>query len=163
MVISPSDSKYGEIQLCIIISRHVLMWQLYYFYCQKWLIMNDQLTQHTCSTWPEPWALRWKWQHLKGRIWCQNDVVSTLIRRHHVASTLIRRHFTSCARWAADSRNISTPVISNCWCLKVNFLGPENLLWDIRNLTWTSTLRYRELSVPLILQNLLFCLLSAPF
>ena len=26
-------------------------------------------------------------------IWCQNDVVSTSMRRHHVASTLIRRHF----------------------------------------------------------------------
>ena len=33
-------------------------------------------------------------------IWCQTDVVSTSMRRHHVASTLIRRHFTSCARWA---------------------------------------------------------------
>ena len=32
-------------------------------------------------------------------IWCQNDVVLPLMRRHHVASTLIRRHFTSCARW----------------------------------------------------------------
>ena len=32
-------------------------------------------------------------------IWCQNDVVSTSMRRHHVASTLIRRHFMSCARW----------------------------------------------------------------
>ena len=26
-------------------------------------------------------------------IWCQNDVVSTSMRRNHVASTLIRRHF----------------------------------------------------------------------
>ena len=26
-------------------------------------------------------------------IWCQNDVVSTSMRRDHVASTLIRRHF----------------------------------------------------------------------
>ena len=26
-------------------------------------------------------------------IWCQNDVVSTSMRRHDVASTLIRRHF----------------------------------------------------------------------
>ena len=26
-------------------------------------------------------------------IWCQSDVVSTSMRRHHVASTLIRRHF----------------------------------------------------------------------
>ena len=26
-------------------------------------------------------------------IWCQNDVVSTSMRRYHVASTLIRRHF----------------------------------------------------------------------
>ena len=30
-------------------------------------------------------------------IWCQNDVVSTSMRRDHVASTLIRRHFpTKC-------------------------------------------------------------------
>ena len=30
-------------------------------------------------------------------IWCQDDVVSTLMRRNHVASTLIRRHFrTKC-------------------------------------------------------------------
>ena len=30
-------------------------------------------------------------------IWCQNDVGSTSMRRHHVASTLIRRHFgTKC-------------------------------------------------------------------
>ena len=29
--------------------------------------------------------------------WCQNDVVSTSMRRDHVASTLIRRHFhTKC-------------------------------------------------------------------
>ena len=26
-------------------------------------------------------------------IWCQNDVVSTSMRRNHVASTIIRRHF----------------------------------------------------------------------
>ena len=26
-------------------------------------------------------------------IWCQNDVVSTSMRRDHVASMLIRRHF----------------------------------------------------------------------
>ena len=26
-------------------------------------------------------------------IWCQNDVVSTWMRRDHVASTLMRRHF----------------------------------------------------------------------
>ena len=30
-------------------------------------------------------------------IWCENDVGSTSMRRHHVASTLIRRHFgTKC-------------------------------------------------------------------
>ena len=30
-------------------------------------------------------------------IWCQNDVVLTPMRRHHVSSTLIRRHFgTKC-------------------------------------------------------------------
>ena len=32
-------------------------------------------------------------------IWCQNEVVSTSMRRSHVASTLLRRHFTPCARW----------------------------------------------------------------
>ena len=42
---------------------------------------------------------------------------------------------------------ISIPFISNYWYLKVNFLVPENLLWDIRSLRWTSTLRYRELTV----------------
>ena len=26
-------------------------------------------------------------------IWCQNDVISTSMRRHHVVSTLIRPHF----------------------------------------------------------------------
>ena len=32
-----------------------------------------------------------------GGIWCENDVGSTSMRRHHVASTLIRRHFgTKC-------------------------------------------------------------------
>ena len=36
------------------------------------------------------------WREIKTApvsIWCQNGVVSTSIRRHHVASTLIRRHF----------------------------------------------------------------------
>ena len=32
-------------------------------------------------------------------IWCQNDVVLTSMRRHHVASTLTDVIFTSCARW----------------------------------------------------------------
>ena len=32
-------------------------------------------------------------------IWCQNDVVSTSMRRHHVASTLIRRHFGTKCPW----------------------------------------------------------------
>ena len=40
-------------------------------------------------------------------IWCQNDVVSTSMRRDDVASTLIRRHFTACARWDdTDSKNV---------------------------------------------------------
>ena len=33
------------------------------------------------------------------------------------------------------------------WYLKVNYLGPEKLLWNISSLGWTSTLRYRELTV----------------
>ena len=39
---------------------------------------------------------------------------------------------------------ISTHVISNLWYLKVNFLRPENFLWDISGLRWNSTLRYQE-------------------
>ena len=39
---------------------------------------------------------------------------------------------------------ISTPCVSNCWYLKVNYLGSEK----IRKLSeMTSTLRYRELTV----------------
>ena len=34
---------------------------------------------------------------------------------------------------------ISYPDISNYWYLKVNFLVPENLLWDISSLGWIST------------------------
>ena len=44
--------------------------------------------------------------------------------------------------------NPSSPSISNHWYLKVKFLVPENLLWDIRGLGWISTLRYRVLIVP---------------
>ena len=40
-----------------------------------------------------------------------------------------------------------TIFISNYWYLKVNFLGPENLLWDTSNLGSTLTLRYGELTV----------------
>ena len=40
-----------------------------------------------------------------------------------------------------------SPGIPNYWYLKVNFLGPENLLWDIGSLVWNSTLRHRELTV----------------
>ena len=43
-----------------------------------------------------PRNLNETWESLErvpAGIWCQNDVVSTLMRRHHVASTLIRRHF----------------------------------------------------------------------
>ena len=36
-------------------------------------------------------------KHIPAGIWCENDVGSTSMRRHHVASTLIRRHFgTKC-------------------------------------------------------------------
>ena len=42
---------------------------------------------------------------------------------------------------------ISTSVTTNYWYLKVNFLEPENLLWDISSLGWTSNLRYWELTV----------------
>ena len=42
---------------------------------------------------------------------------------------------------------ISTHVIRNYKYLKVNFLEPENLFWDICSLEWTLTLRYRELTI----------------
>ena len=45
---------------------------------------------------------------------------------------------------------MSFPFTSNCWYLKVNFLGPENLLGDISSLRWFLTLRYPELTVFLI-------------
>ena len=34
-------------------------------------------------------------EYIPVGIWCQNDVVSTSMRRDHVASTLIRRHFNT--------------------------------------------------------------------
>ena len=37
--------------------------------------------------------------HTPVVIWCQNDVVLTLIWRHHVVSTLIRRLFRLCDLW----------------------------------------------------------------
>ena len=39
-------------------------------------------------------------------IWCQTDVVSTSMRRHHVASTLIRRHFHVMCSLGLFMRNI---------------------------------------------------------
>ena len=42
---------------------------------------------------------------------------------------------------------VSVPDISDYWYLKVNFLGPENLLWDISSLRWSLTLRYQKLIV----------------
>ena len=33
------------------------------------------------------------------------------------------------------------------WYLKVNYLGPEMLFWNISSLGWTLNLRYRELTV----------------
>ena len=41
----------------------------------------------------------------------------------------------------------SAPFISNYRYLKVNFLGPENLLWDISSFEWTSISKYRRLTV----------------
>ena len=37
---------------------------------------------------------------------------------------------------------IATPLISNYWYLKVNFLGPENLPLDISSLKTENLLRY---------------------
>ena len=47
-------------------------------------------------------------------IWCQNDVVSTLMRRNHVASTLIRRHFYVMCPLSYQN------VISNCNCTTIH-------------------------------------------
>ena len=51
------------------------------------------------ALWSVMFAIRDSDRAFPVGIWCQNDVVSTLMRRNHVASTLIRRHFRSCARW----------------------------------------------------------------
>ena len=56
-------------------------------------------------------------------ICCQNDVVSTSMRRHHVTSTLIRRHFTSCARWES-LREVWSGVP-----VRTNNLGPSMKLY----------------------------------
>ena len=40
-------------------------------------------------------------------IWCQNDVASTSMRRHHIAPTLIRRYFTSCFCWVSKISKIT--------------------------------------------------------
>ena len=43
-------------------------------------------------------------------IWCENDVGSTSMRRHHVASTLIRRHFdTKCPLGGLDIGSATSP------------------------------------------------------
>ena len=50
-------------------------------------------------------------------IWCQNDVVSTSMRRDHVASTLIRRHFhTKCPLGSVGQRltHWATGAPTNC-------------------------------------------------
>ena len=54
-----------------------------------------------------------------------------LISRIIISSNLIFFHF-------------NLPFNSNYWYLIVNFLGPENLLWDMSNLRWISTLSYRK-------------------
>ena len=41
---------------------------------------------------------------------------------------------------------IATPVTSNYWYFKVNFLGPENLDRDISSWRLTSVMRYREMT-----------------
>ena len=41
--------------------------------------------------------------HFPAGIWCENDVGSTSMRRHHVASTLIRRHFGTKCRLGSDA------------------------------------------------------------
>ena len=58
---------------------------------------------------------------------------------------------TDISKYPLRSKNIfghififnSAPFIPNYIYLKVNFLGPENLVWDISTLGWASTLRYR--------------------
>ena len=43
----------------------------------------------------------WRSRHgaCPADIWCENDVVLTLMRRDYLASTLIRRHLAPNARW----------------------------------------------------------------
>ena len=53
--------------------------------------------RHFVKKWPPNISFRYLRSNYPAGIWCQNDVVSTSMRRHHVASTLIRRHFgTKC-------------------------------------------------------------------
>ena len=61
-------------------------------------------------------------------IWCQNDVVSTSMRRNHVASTLIRRHFyVMCPLgWYADGVAAHRVLFVVLPCLK---LRGENFLF----------------------------------
>ena len=64
-------------------------------------------------------------------IWCQNDVVSTSMRRHHVASTLTRRHFTSCAHWDQVSNYVifgSGTSLSYCKLHCPTVLAMNNLV-----------------------------------
>ena len=57
-------------------------------------------------------------------IWCQNDVVSTSMRRDHVASTLIRRHFNTKCPLGAVQVNESAELwirerVGGCALVKV--------------------------------------------
>ena len=59
-------------------------------------------------------------------MWCQNDVVSTSIRRHHVASTLIRRHFFAMCPLGTICNNIF--FFQLCLLSEVTVPGYETIL-----------------------------------
>ena len=52
------------------------------------------------------------WSSNPAGIWCQNDVVLTSMRRHHVASTSIRRHFGTKCPLGIFLRHLHTEFMS---------------------------------------------------
>ena len=58
-------------------------------------------------------------------IWCENDVVLTLMRRDYVASTLIRRHFDTKCPLGCFYPNLK-PIIDTFSCIHFDF---QCLIW----------------------------------
>ena len=61
-------------------------------------------------------------------IWCQDDVVSTLMRRNHVASALIRRHFRTKCPLGGHFFRFSPNKLSNA----NQFIDPRDIVTSYR-------------------------------